>query len=122
MFDHTRPVATGFVLACLALILALRHVHGAQAADRALVRDPLSQPSSASFSASSPVTWNPIGSDWVATVEINATDQEAQEGYFALGPDTMVVVRPGGPLHNWLRRRVGHRVRVTLAVTPETAR
>ena len=49
---------------------------------------------------------------------LGATDQEAQEGYFALDSQTMVVVKPGSDLHAYLRSRVGQRVRVT--IEPET--
>jgi hypothetical protein len=45
---------------------------------------------------------------------IGATDQEAQEGYFAIDNQTMIVVKPGSELHNYLRARVGQRVRVTI--------
>ncbi|MBI2829181.1 MAG: hypothetical protein HYX77_07930 [Acidobacteria bacterium] len=45
---------------------------------------------------------------------LGATDQEAQEGYFAVDNQTMIVVRPGSDLHGYLRARVGQRVRVTI--------
>jgi hypothetical protein len=45
---------------------------------------------------------------------VGATDQEAQEGYFAIDNQTMIVVKPGSELHNYLRARVGQRVRVTI--------
>jgi hypothetical protein len=45
---------------------------------------------------------------------IGATDQEAQEGYFALDNQTMLVVKPGSELHGYLRSRVGQRVRVVI--------
>ena len=44
---------------------------------------------------------------------VGATDQEAQEGYFAIDNQTMIVVKPGSDLHNYMRARVGQRVRVT---------
>ena len=49
---------------------------------------------------------------------VGATDQEAQEGYFAVDNQTMVVVKPGSELHAYLRSRVGQRVRIT--IEPET--
>jgi len=49
---------------------------------------------------------------------LGATDQEAQEGYFALDSQTMIVVKPGSDLHGYLRSRVGQRVRIT--IEPET--
>ena len=45
---------------------------------------------------------------------VNATDQEAQEGYFAVDNQTMIVVKPGSDLHGYLRARVGQRVRITI--------
>lgn len=49
---------------------------------------------------------------------LSATDQEAQEGYFAIDNQTMIVVKPGSDLHAYLRSKVGQRVRVT--VEPDT--
>jgi len=49
---------------------------------------------------------------------LGATDQEAQEGYFAIDSQTMIVVKPGSDLHGYLRSRVGQRVRLT--IEPET--
>ncbi|MGH9255032.1 MAG: hypothetical protein ACRD3C_10730 [Vicinamibacterales bacterium] len=49
---------------------------------------------------------------------VGATDQEAQEGYFAIDNQTMIVVKPGSELHGYLRSRVGQRVRIT--IEPET--
>jgi hypothetical protein len=45
---------------------------------------------------------------------VSATEQEASEGYFALGDDTMVVVKPGSGLQRWLKTHSGQRVRVTV--------
>ena len=49
---------------------------------------------------------------------VGATDQEAQEGYFAIDNQTMIVVKPGSELHDYMRSRVGQRVRIT--IEPET--
>lgn len=49
---------------------------------------------------------------------LGATDQEAQEGYFALDSSTMIVVKPGSEIHAYLRSKVGQRVRIT--IEPET--
>lgn len=49
---------------------------------------------------------------------LGATDQEAQEGYFALDSATMIVVKPGSEIHAYLRSKVGQRVRIT--IEPET--
>ena len=48
------------------------------------------------------------------TGRVGATDQEAQEGYFAIDNQTMIVVKPGSDLHNYMRARVGQRVRLTI--------
>jgi hypothetical protein len=45
---------------------------------------------------------------------LGATDQEAQEGYFAVDSQTMIVVKPGSELHGYLRSKVGQRVRITI--------
>ncbi len=55
---------------------------------------------------------------WTMTAPLNATDQEADEGYFALGQDTMVVAKPNSPLHIWLRGHLGQRLKLTIA--PDT--
>ena len=48
------------------------------------------------------------------TGRIGATDQESQEGYFAIDNETMIVVKPNSPLHTYLRSKVGQRVTVTI--------
>ena len=45
---------------------------------------------------------------------MSATDQEADEGYFAIDQQTMVVVKPGSELHTFLRGLAGRRVRITI--------
>ena len=45
---------------------------------------------------------------------LGATDQEAQEGYFAIDNQTMIVVKPGSDFHAYLRTKVGQRVRITV--------
>lgn len=49
---------------------------------------------------------------------VGATDQEAQEGYFAIDNQTMIVVKPNTEFHAFLRARVGQRIR--LVVEPDT--
>jgi hypothetical protein len=51
---------------------------------------------------------------------VGATEQEAQEGYFALDGQTMIVVKPGSELHGYLRGQIGRRVRLTLTPEPES--
>jgi hypothetical protein len=45
---------------------------------------------------------------------VTATEQEASDGYFAVGGDTMLVVRQGSGLQRWLKMHGGERVKVTL--------
>jgi hypothetical protein len=45
---------------------------------------------------------------------ISATDQEADEGYFAVGGDAMVVVKQGSGLQRWLKSHKGQRIRLGL--------
>ena len=45
---------------------------------------------------------------------VTATDQEASEGYFAIGGDAMVVVKQGSGLQRWLKTHSGQAIRVTL--------
>jgi hypothetical protein len=45
---------------------------------------------------------------------VTATEQEATDGYFAVGSDAMVVVKQGTSLQRWLKMHSGVRVRVTL--------
>jgi hypothetical protein len=51
---------------------------------------------------------------------LGATDQEAQEGYFAIDNQTMIVVKPGSQLHGYLKSKVGQRVRVTIEPDSES--
>lgn len=48
------------------------------------------------------------------TGRLGATDQESQEGYFAIDSQTMIVVKPGSDMHAFLRGKVGQRIRVTV--------
>jgi len=45
---------------------------------------------------------------------VTATEQEAREGYFTIGGDAMLVVKPESGLHRWLSLHSGQRVRVVL--------
>ena len=55
-----------------------------------------------------------------AAGRLSATDQEAQEGYFAIDQQTMIVVKPKSPLHNYLRGKVGQRIRLTIEPAGES--
>ena len=54
------------------------------------------------------------------TGRLGATDQEAQEGYFAIDSQTMIVVRPGSEMHAFLRGKVGQRIRITVEPDSES--
>jgi hypothetical protein len=51
---------------------------------------------------------------------LSANDTELQEGYFAVAQDTVLMVRPGSPLHQWLKEHQGQSVRVV--VEPATTK
>jgi hypothetical protein len=45
---------------------------------------------------------------------LTASEEEANDGYFTVGGETMVVVRQGSSLQRWLKMHNGQQVRVTL--------
>jgi hypothetical protein len=51
---------------------------------------------------------------------LSATDQEADEGYFAIDQETMLVVKPGSQLHAYLKGQAGKRVRITVEPAGES--
>ena len=57
---------------------------------------------------------------FVLSGRLSATDQEADEGYFAIDQQTMIVVKPGSDLHTYLRSMAGKRVRITIEPDPES--
>ncbi len=54
------------------------------------------------------------------TGRLGATDQEADEGYFAIDQETMIVVKPGSDLHAYLRNLSGKRVRLIVEPLAES--
>ncbi len=52
--------------------------------------------------------------------QIGATYQEADEGYFSFGQDTMVVTKNGSDLQKWLKAHVGQRMK--LKIEPAAAK
>jgi hypothetical protein len=50
--------------------------------------------------------------------QVTATEQEADEGYFAVGQEATVLAKPGTGMHQWLRSQVGQKVTISLAKTP----
>jgi hypothetical protein len=51
----------------------------------------------------------------VVTVKVTSADHEVQEGYFSLGENTTVMVKPGSDLFRFLSRHRGSTITVTLA-------
>jgi len=45
---------------------------------------------------------------------LSATDQESQEGYYAIGKELFLVTKPGSPIHDDLKRMVGKNVVVVV--------
>jgi hypothetical protein len=45
---------------------------------------------------------------------LSANETEREEGYFAIAQDTVLMVRPGSPAHQWLKQNSGRTVRVVI--------
>jgi hypothetical protein len=56
------------------------------------------------------------GNETSITAQVSSADHETDEGYFSLGKDVTVMVKPGSDLHQFLSRQNGHQVRVTLTL------
>lgn len=54
------------------------------------------------------------------TVKVSSAEHELQEGYFSLGPDVTIMVKPGSDLHRFLTRQNGQRIRVTVTAVGGT--
>lgn len=50
----------------------------------------------------------------VVTVQVNSADHEVQEGYFALGEQATVMVKPGSDLYQFLSRQRGRKIKIVL--------
>ena len=50
----------------------------------------------------------------VITVQVTSAEHEAQEGYFSLGSDTTVMVKPGTDLFRFLSRHRGDSIKIVL--------
>jgi hypothetical protein len=48
------------------------------------------------------------------TGQVAATAQEADEGYFSVGQEQAIVVKPGTQLQQWLKSHTGQRVKITI--------
>jgi hypothetical protein len=49
-----------------------------------------------------------------------STDQEAEQGYFSIGSDAMIVVKQGSGLQRWLKSHSGERIRLVLTPAADT--
>lgn len=60
----------------------------------------------------------------ILTVQVSSADHEIQEGYFSLGDNATVMVKPGSDLHKFLARQRGRKVKIVLteAGGPELSR
>ena len=60
----------------------------------------------------------------VVTVQVTSADHEVQEGYFSLGENMTVMVKPGTDLYRFLSRQRGQKVKILLseASGPELSR
>ena len=52
----------------------------------------------------------------VLTAKVTSADHETDEGYFSLGRDTTLLVKPGTDLHRFLARENGREVKITLTL------
>jgi hypothetical protein len=50
----------------------------------------------------------------VLNVRVSSADHEVIEGYFSLGEQTTVMVKPGSDLHRFLARQRGRNITVTV--------
>ena len=48
------------------------------------------------------------------TVKVSSADHETEEGYFSLGDNATVIVKPGSDLFRFLARQRGHKVKIVL--------
>ena len=46
--------------------------------------------------------------------QLSANETERNEGYFSVAQDTALMVRPGSPLHQWLKDHSGQTVKITI--------
>ena len=50
----------------------------------------------------------------ILTVKVSSADHETEEGYFSLGDNATVMVKPGSDLYRFLSRQRGHKVKIVL--------
>lgn len=50
----------------------------------------------------------------VLNVQVSSADHEIEEGYFSLGEEATVMVKPGSDLYRFLSRQRGNKVKIVL--------
>ena len=60
------------------------------------------------------IGWASEKDETIVTVQVNSADHEAQEGYFALGEQATVMVKPDSDLYKFLTRQRGKKVKIVL--------
>ena len=60
----------------------------------------------------------------VLIVQVSSADHELEEGYFSLGDQATLMVKPGSDLYRFLARQRGHKVKIQLQESsgPELSR
>lgn len=53
----------------------------------------------------------------IMTVQVSSADHEIEEGYFSLGEEATVMVKPGSDLFRFLSRQRGNKVKIVLTQT-----
>lgn len=58
------------------------------------------------------------------TVQVSSADHEQEEGYFSLGDNATVLVKPGSDLYRFLTRQRGHKIKIVFqeSAGPELSR
>jgi len=58
------------------------------------------------------------------TVQVTSADHEQEEGYFSLGDNATVMVKPGSDLYRFLTRQRGHKIKIVFqeSAGPELSR
>lgn len=48
---------------------------------------------------------------------LSAAAHEVEEGYFSIGPDSYLIVKPGSEMHRWLSQNLGKTVTLSVEVS-----
>ena len=60
------------------------------------------------------VGWAASSDETVLTLQVSSADHELEEGYFTLGEEATVMVKPGSDLHRFLTRQRGNKIKIVL--------